>query len=151
MSRITPNAFGYLACLLDQKGSASLAKKGWELRLQISGCNDPKLRKDLDAWIGGSEVIREAEGDRRGCTTHCKHPHIHYARSTYVWIVTGTRALILLYNLEPSLRTWDEKFADKYDTSMAYRKDWPKSITKDMAKKGWEIPPIPQMFAVKQV
>jgi hypothetical protein len=139
-SRLDANIRGYLACLLDQSGSVYYNRSKNELVLNINRVKDPALHRDLYAWMGGWLVASESDGTRRGCTQHCKHPHIGFSRMSAKWQVTGTRALFVLSTLEPSLRTWNEKFRTAYNEAVANGPAFPEDVFNDMVEKGWDQP-----------
>lgn len=137
--RIDANVRGYLACLLDQNGYASYNSSLKRVTLGINRTRDPQLQSDLRAWMGGWLESRESDGSRRGCTKHCKSKHIHYSTTSYRWVVTGTRALFVLATLEPSLRTWADKFDYAYHKGLE-RASFPQDVFDEMVAKGWDQP-----------
>lgn len=145
MAPLGPNARGYIAGLLDLKGNAYHSRKGG-LTLYINGVKSPEMQRDLVRWIGGGYLKEDSsEGERRGCTLHCNQPHIHFARVSIRYIVTGLRALCVLHTLEPSLFEWRRKFSSPYHEAIqridvvSATKDG-ETIMKDMASRGWEVP-----------
>lgn len=144
-SPIGPNVRGYIAGLLDLKGNAYTARDK-TLTVYINSVKSEAMQEDLRRWIGGGTIVEtSSEGDRRGCTQHCKQPHFHYTRTSVKYTVTGLRALCVLHTLEPSLFEWGRKFADPYHEAIqrieeiSTTKDGQK-ILKDMAARGWEVP-----------
>lgn len=138
---LTPNVRGYVAGLLDLKGNAYTRRQG-DLVVYIMGVRDPNMQRDLLLWIGGGSFTESvSEGDRRGCTRHCKTAHIHYVRSSVRYAVSGYRAACVLHTLEPSLFTWREKFANPFAEAMARPTvaGYSVKVADDMAAKGWEI------------
>lgn len=140
---ITPNVRGYLAGMLDLKGNAYTTKAG-NMTVYLNGVKDPRMQRDLVSWIGGGTIATNtSEGERRGCTIHCGHPHIDYHRTSVRYAVSGFRAVIVLYTLEPSLFTWAEKFREPYHMATEW-KPRPVGLTDDliadMAQRGWDIP-----------
>lgn len=141
---LTPATRGYIAGMFDLKGNAYTAREGG-LVAYINGVKDEQLQKDLKRWIGGGTIrIDTYDGDRRGCATHCDSPHFHYTRTSARYVVSGYRALILLYNLEDMMFSWSSKFADPFTEAMqrveevSTTKDGMK-IAEDMQKRGWDL------------
>lgn len=140
LERIDSNVRGYLACLLDQNGTASYNASLKRIKLGINRVRDERLREDLRSWMGGWSEIRESDGSRRGCTLHCRSRHIHYSTSSHRWVVTGTRALFVLGTLEPSLRTWNDKFDYAYHKGLENIGGFPQDVFDEMVAKGWDQP-----------
>ena len=142
---LTPNARGYIAGLLDLKGNAYYGRKTG-LTLYISGVKSPQMQRDLKTWIGGGSISESTtDGDRRGCTQHCKQPHFHYTRTSVKFTVTGLRALCVLHSLDSSLFEWDRKFSTPYHETMKRIEEMTaasgaQKILDDMAARGWEVP-----------
>lgn len=133
---------GYIAGLFDLKGNAYTTRDG-KFTAYIMGVKDPQMQRDLVAWLGGGSVTESSsEGERRGCTVHCDHPHIHYARTTVRFAVSGYRALCVVHTLEPNLFTWGDKFANPYAEALQHKPivGYTDKIAADMAEKGWELP-----------
>lgn len=139
VERIGANVRGYLACLLDQSGSASYNEQQNRLTLTFNRTGDPRLQADLKAWMGGYGSFSETENQRRGCTIHCKHKHIHYTRRSSRWVITGTRAIMVLYTLQDSMRTWD-RFAPAYHRAVDAKSGYPQDVFDEMLAKGWDAP-----------
>lgn len=144
MAIITPGVLGYLAGMLDLKGNAYAAKTGL-LTVYINGVKDPNMQKDLVAWIGGGSInTQTSEGERRGCSRHCRHPHIEFRRTSVRYSVGGFRAMVVLFTLEPLLMTWGTKFAGPYNlaTEALEARDirMDAALIEDMRARGWEIP-----------
>lgn len=137
--RIDANVRGYLACLLDQSGSVNYNRAQNRITLTINRAGDPALQRDLKAWMGGWLESSESSSDRRGCTIHCKHKHIHYNTKTYRWVIRGTRAIMVLYTLSESMRTWN-RFAETYNTALDAMNGWPQDVFDEMVAKGWDVP-----------
>ncbi len=144
LAPLTPATRGYIAGLFDLKGNACIAKESG-LIAYINGVKDVQLQKDLKRWIGGGTIkVDKYDGDRRGCATHCDSQHFHYTRTSVRYIVSGHRALILLYNLESMLFSWDSKFSEPYNRAMQQMEGALSSregmkIADDMQNRGWEI------------
>ncbi len=142
---LSPNARGYIAGLLDLKGNAYTARDGG-LTVYINGVKSSAIQTDLKKWIGGGTIVETSvEGSRRGCAQHCEHQHFEYTRTSVRYVVTGLRALCVLYSLEGSLFEWQTKFAEPFHEAM--QRIGEISVTKDgrkildnMAARGWEIP-----------
>lgn len=141
---ITPNIRGYLAGLLDLRGNAYVRRQG-DLVVYVNGVRSLDMQRDLAAWIGGGHVKEtNTQGERRGCVTHCGHPHIDFKRSSVQYVVTGCRAVVVLYTLEPSMFTWSERFATPYHRATE-GKTFPREnerILVDMGERGWSIPSL---------
>lgn len=141
---ITPGVIGYVAGMFDLKGNAYTTKGGL-LTIYLNGVKDPAMQKDLVAWIGGGAIsTTTSEGERRGCKTHCGHPHIDFRRTSVRYSVGGHRAMCVLYTLEPSMHTWSAKFRDPFNEAMDHmlsrERTMDAALVDDMRARGWEIP-----------
>lgn len=86
--------------------------------------------------VGVTEVKRNYT--RFGCDEHCAEKHIHVNHSSLRWSVTGVRAGIVLFNIEPFLHLQ----GDKAREVLTETGDAPfrKPTVEAMAKLGWAIP-----------
>jgi hypothetical protein len=138
--RLTRADLGYVAALLDQHARLTLrAYRGTQLpELIVQG------RIAALPWLAevtGSKVIDIPKGyNRHQCSEHCKDAHTRIESVTQRWSVTGARATILLYNVEPYMRVQgaDARRLMAAGAQIGYKR----TVVEEMRGLDWEIPEL---------
>lgn len=80
--------------------------------VQRHGKPQPRIRvttkrRDLLEWLAartGTRVMSDDRGyQRRPCGDHCTDRHQHMVRQSTQWTVDGSRATVVLYNVQPHI------------------------------------------------
>lgn len=96
--------------------------------------------------VAAVESLGVAGGyDRKGCSTHCPHEHVHVeqTRPTYKVRVTGIGAVIVVVNLLPYLRGAVGEARDVVSSYLAgtrVNSGMVTHVVDRMARLGWDVP-----------
>lgn len=108
-----------------------------------------RIERDVQRWLlvtaGGFSGRREGYEmlqDRKGCSEHCPEPHVHM-RGTIrrpEWRVQGFTSYIILENLRPYLRGWNEQAQRIIDIESPCVTTARKKTRESLERLGWRIP-----------
>jgi hypothetical protein len=142
----------YFAGVLDARGHFEIVdRKRGETALRPRITVTTK-RLELLEWMAirtGTKVHIDDRGyDRKACAEHCQLPHVHYVRQSSFWRVEGTRATVLLYNIEPLLV---QQAALARKLLLEGAKHYPgqrNEISQEMFRHYWKLPTKEEMKAI---
>lgn len=97
------------------------------------------------AWLGeltGTKVVETRRTYlRHQCNEHCPAPHAHIESRSARWSVTGMRATIVLYTVEPFLRVQAAAARDLVAAGLAVQ--YQGQVVNEMHSLGWALPELP--------
>lgn len=131
----------YLAGVLDVLGRIWHRPSANGRRLPLLELN--LKQPDLMAWLGeitGTDVVTTSRDYMRmGCAEHCAESHVHSVSTSTRWSVTGAKATIVLFNIEPYafLKRPEVEFA----LGLGMMAEMRAQTVRSMRAKGWTIPP----------
>lgn len=92
----------------------------------------------LGELTGTKAIETRREYTRAGCAEHCKEKHMHITSTSGRWSVTGAKATVLLWNMQPYLRV--KKDAADGALAVGLRTKFKQGTVDKMRQLGWEIP-----------
>lgn len=144
---VTAEDLRYIAGVLDARASCSISKSGGSrggratATVSCNGLSDP-VREYLASLVGGHDAYKDFEMKTRvNCIEHCTEPHVHYSWTrSQEWRCTGFQALVLLENVRPYMKGWDERFQRVVDNERPHAHLAKRKTVSRMASAGWEMP-----------
>lgn len=109
-----------------------------QLPMAVVSTPDPGLAWTLAEMTGVKAVPVTRDYARRGCSDHCKEPHLHVDSQTWRWTATGARATVFLWSVSPLLRVRKAEASLALACGMnAPRKT---ATVRKIIELGWELP-----------
>lgn len=130
----------YTAALVDMHGALTVrAVRGTELpQITIQG------KFAVLPWLAeitGVKIIEVIKGySKHQCSDHCPDRHMEIQSVSYRWQLTGTRAVVVLHNIEPFLRQAGPAARRLIDTGLS--NGYQTTVANDMHARGWELPTL---------
>lgn len=138
---ISDTDLAYLAGVIDVMGRVWTRPSSNGRRLPLLEIN--AKQPDLMEWLGsltGTEVITTSRDYMRlGCTEHCKEQHVHATSTSSRWSVTGAKATIVLFGIEPF--SYLRRAEVEYALGLGLLAEMRAQTVRDMKSRGWAIPP----------
>lgn len=129
----------YVASIIDTQGIIRIRTAGdTELPMVALHGSNTQMLEYLAALTGTRVTIVRREYSKVGCTEHCMEKHQHITSKSGRWSVTGFKATVLLYNIQPYIRFQRGPVRAALVVGMGAPIK-PATVGK-MAKLGWEIP-----------
>lgn len=134
--KLTEAELAWMAGVIDARAKISYRKIVTTTLPQISVSGSDTQTLDKLAEFSGTKItIVKRSYSKFGCTQHCKEKHEHVLSVTGRWIVTGSRATVILENVKPYIQV---KVAE-VDAGLllgwqAYSKD---ATVQKMVELGW--------------
>ncbi len=138
---IPESDLAYLAGVVDVLGRIWSRPSSNGRRLPLLEINGN--RPELLAWLGeitSTDIIPTSRDYMRsGCEEHCPQQHVHTISNSTRWSVTGAKATIVLFNIEPFifLRRPEVEFA----LGLGMMAEMRAQTVRDMKTNGWAVPP----------
>lgn len=89
---------------------------------------------------GVSLMTLDKDYVRHQCTEHCPDKHMPIVSWTYRWQLTGARATVVLYNIEPFMRVQAREARDLVELGRTV--GFKTNVVNDMTRLGWHAPDL---------
>ncbi len=131
----------YLAGVLDIMGRiwTRPSSDGRRLPLLEINAKQPDLMEWLAGLTGTSVVTTSRDYMRLGCNEHCSEKHVHATSTSARWSVTGAKATIILFGIEPF--SFIRRAEVEYALGVGMLAEMRSQTVRDMKSRGWVIPP----------
>lgn len=138
---IPESDLAYLAGVIDVMGRiwTRPSSNGRRLPLLEISANRPELMDWLSETTSTEVFTTSRDYMRMGCAEHCAESHVHSVSTSTRWSVTGAKATIVLFNIEPYafLKRPEVEFA----LGLGMMAEMRAQTVRSMRAKGWTIPP----------
>ncbi len=137
--RLSLTEIAYIAAVIDVQGLVRLrvTPEGTELpHVAVSG--DMALLTYLGELSGVAPFTTKRSYDKHRCREHCTEAHQHILSVSGRWSVSGAKATVILYAVEPYVMFKKDEVAEALTAGLkAPRK---KATPAKMHKLGWPMP-----------
>ncbi len=131
----------YLAGVVDVLGRiwTRPSSNGRRLPLLELNANRPELMEWLSDLTRTDVVVTSRDYMRLGCAEHCSESHVHTVSTSTRWSVTGAKATIVLFNIEPYV--FLKRPEVEYALGLGMMSEMRAQTVRDMKTRGWVVPP----------
>lgn len=105
--------------------------------LQVHGKHMPTFDY-LGSLTGTKAIETTRDYTRHGCAQHCAEKHMHIVSRSGRWSLTGAKATVVLWNIQPFLRV--KKDAADGALAVGLGTTFKQGTVGKMRDLGWEIP-----------
>lgn len=105
--------------------------------LQIHGQHMP-IFNYLGELTGTRAIETRRDYTRAGCSQHCSEKHMHIVSRSGRWSLTGAKATVVLWNIQPYLR--EKKDAADGALAVGLATKFKQGTVDKMAALGWDVP-----------
>jgi hypothetical protein len=137
---LSPAELAYAAALIDSFGTLTVREVNGALLPQVIIQGKIAALPWL-AEITGVKIIEIRKGyTRHQCTEHCPEAHTRIESITGRWALTGARATVVLFNVEPYLRVQGRIARDLVEAGQGI--GYKTQVVNDMKRLGWQLPDL---------
>jgi len=130
----------YLAGVLDYEGVIRVRELPTGTQIPyvgLSGSNAPMLAL-FAKHTGTRSVVTRRKYVKAGCNEHCKEKHVHVQSVSGRWSVTGAKATVLLWNVQPYVRFQTGVLSEAL--AVGLRAPFKNATVEKMRELGWDVP-----------
>ena len=138
--KLAPADLAYAAALIDSFAVLTTRRVG-EAELPQVTIQGKVAALPWLAEVSGVKVIEVAKDyARHQCSEHCPDRHTRIESTTRRWQLTGARATVVLYSVEPYLRVQARTARGLVEVGqgLGFKTD----VVNDMTRLGWTIPEL---------
>lgn len=139
----------YVAALIDNfaRLATRLIPSGTELP-EVTIQNSRLVALDWLATVTGVGVTPVSKDySRHQCSEHCPDRHSHIESLTRRWQLSGAKATIVLYNVEPFLRVQGVDARRLVDVGQG--SGYKTNVVNEMSRLGWKIPELREQLRAR--
>lgn len=136
---IADTELAYIAAVVDLQARLTTrpSPNGRLPVVEINGNNWPLLEW-LSKMTNSASFETRRDYQRYGCSEHCSDKHIHTTSHSGRWSVTGAKATILLFNIEPFV--WLKRPDVEQLLGLGLMSEMRSQSINDMKRLGWALP-----------
>lgn len=136
----SPADLAYMAAVIDNYAKLTTRKVHADELPMITIQGKLPVLPLLAEATGVSLMRLDKDYTRHQCSEHCPDRHMAIESWTHRWQLTGARATVVLFNVEPYLRMQGQQARALIE--IGQRIGFKTNVINDMARLGWEIPEL---------